>query len=889
YFSILGVLCISMILFCIFLLSEKIFSILKRNPLSVVDTLLILLICSLLTGAYFLWSANGLPGLVVILWTVLFILILPYFGIRELGKLNITKIFLVVIFFCVSGASVLYYYGTQKEKLSRITYAKKLITDRDAVTEFLLSGLKNKIIEDPFVIQYFKSKQLSGKELDDRLRQLYFTEGFDRYTIHFYPFDQDGYLLYGSSNEFGSVTERGIKQGMQSIGTKDLFYSSSATENITYLNQFKIESNDSLLGSLYVSLESNSYNNSGVYPELLLSEKDKLPNVTPEYSYAIYNKRINSSAKANAQSSFQLVDGAGAFNYDYKLKWKFIEDEEFQFIEEAGSNHLVYHPKQDMLIVVTSSNIPALYFLSYFSFLFVVIFSLVAIILIFNLVFIYPRIKSVKNFMQYASMRSLIQGFFLIFILIMIIVIGYVTGQFFLRQFNTIAKTTVEEKMERVTETVSFMFKEHQVSEPDDAVTSSLLRNHIGQISEVQGNEVNFYNRTGDLITSSQPGIFEKGIISRKINPLAYYDLRKETQTMVVTEEKIGRLSFYSGYQTIRNENGKVLAYLNLPYYNSRENLNEQVGFFFVALVNILVIAIIVAGLMAPLISKQITLKLSLVAEKFKGVKVGSSNELIEWYANDEIGSLVNEYNKMILELKKSADRLVNTQRELAWREMAKQVAHEIKNPLTPMKLSIQHLQRAYAQDAPNLKELTEKVSKTLIEQIDNLSDIATVFSNFAKMPKAEIENVDVNEILRSVYELHKESGNAVIHLHTNAEQCVVSADKNHLISLFNNLILNAIQAIPQERMGRIDVITENSEGNLIISITDDGVGISEEEREKVFVPNFTTKSSGTGLGLAYSKKVAESFSGTISFTSQINVGTTFYVSLPLIDDLVSS
>ena len=303
------------------------------------------------------------------------------------------------------------------------------------------------------------------------------------------------------------------------------------------------------------------------------------------------------------------------------------------------------------------------------------------------------------------------------------------------------------------------------------------------------------------------------------------------------------------------------------------------------ALVNVLVLAIIMAGLLAPLISRQITRKLSLIGEKFKQVKIGSGNELIEWHANDEIGNLVAEYNKMIAQLERSAEKLAKSERDMAWREMAKQVAHEIKNPLTPMKLGIQHLQRAYEQNAPNLPELVNKVSNTLIEQIDNLSHIANEFSNYAKMPRAVIEEINVNEIVRTAGNLIKEGEEAEIHLHANAEHSMVAADKNQLLSIFNNLLLNAVQSIPDHRQGSVNVITENADGMIIISVSDNGIGISAEEAKKVFIPSFTTKSSGTGLGLAICKDYVNSFGGTIDFVSEENVGTTFFVRLPVIQN----
>ncbi len=873
YFSILGVLCIALLMFCLFLLSEKVISILHQRPLKWFDNAVALLTCTMIALIYYISSDFGPSGIWIMVWINAFILLLPYFRIGGAPQLNFTRLFLLLVFFASAGSALLYFYGDQKEKNTRRVFARKLISDRDAVTEYLLMGLQDKIERDPFVKQFFKAPQESGQILVERLQQLYFQEGFNRYETRFYAFDVDGILLPGFGEDFGFVTEMGLKSNMLSIGSESnqLFYSSSPSGNIAYLVRFNINDKDSMIGRLYVQLEANPYKSASVYPELLMSEKDKPPVVTPAYSYAIYNNR-------------KLIDQHGNYNYEYRFRWETQPGAEYEFMQQNGSNHLVYMPRNNIIIVVSKGNNSPTFFLSYFSFLFIVMFVLALLIVALNIIVNHPHVRSPGELFRSASLRSLIHAFFMIFILSILFVTGYVTGNFFLRQFNDLAQTTVKDKMNRVAEAVRYMADEDLSDTLGARPLSFLLRRKISQLADVQDNEVNFYDRTGDLLASSQPSIFEKEIIGKKINPIAFYELHKESQTALVNEENIGKLKFYSGYESIRDKTGKLIAIVNLPYYNTRQQLNEQVGFFFVTLVNILVIATIIAGLMAPFISRQITSKLSVISEKFKKLRVGGSeaDQKIQWEAHDEIGELVDEYNNMIDELQKSAEQLARSQRELAWREMAQQVAHEIKNPLTPMKLNIQHLKRAYENNAPNLKELVAKVSQTLIEQIDNLSEIATEFSNFAKMPRPEIEDVDVHTILKSAAELHKEYERTQIHVHSNADNSVVAADRKQLMSVFNNLVLNAVQAIPAEKTGEINIITQNNDGQLIISVSDDGVGIADDEGKKVFTPNFTTKSSGTGLGLAISKNIVESFGGTISFTSRKNVGTTFYVQLPV-------
>jgi nitrogen fixation/metabolism regulation signal transduction histidine kinase len=241
----------------------------------------------------------------------------------------------------------------------------------------------------------------------------------------------------------------------------------------------------------------------------------------------------------------------------------------------------------------------------------------------------------------------------------------------------------------------------------------------------------------------------------------------------------------------------------------------------------------------------------------------------------------------MIVKLDESADLLALTEREVAWREMAKQVAHEIKNPLTPMRLSIQHLQHAMQNaDPTESRQLVQRVGITLIEQIDNLSRIAAEFSTFAKMPKPENERIILNELVASVHDLFKKRDDMDFNLYVPIDEIYVNADKSHLLRVLNNLIKNAIQAIPASRKGIIDIKLECDEHTATIQVIDNGKGISKEMKEKVFYPNFTTKTSGTGLGLAISKNIIESFGGKIYFETEENIGTTFFFELPVLNKI---
>lgn len=871
YYSILGVVCIALIFICLFLLSLKIIATLQRNALRPVDNAIVLLICTTLAFLYYLAYDTGISGLWVMIWINALIFILPWFSTPTRAGINFTGLFLLLVFVSASGAALLLVYGEKKEQDMRINFARKLINTEDKVTEFLLADLQGKITRDTFLIRFFQAANDSGPELAGKLQQTYFQDGFNRYRIRYYPVDPKGYLLSGKDENFGFVTEKGLKSMKTEIIKNELYHVSSPSGSFIYLAEYPVRSGDSTLGKLFVELTADAYKSAGVYPELLLEDKDKLPYQYMNYSFALY-------------SHDHLIEQNGTYNYDFHLKWSQDESREYQYVNYHGYHHLVYNRGNGIVIVISSKTNWFSYFTSYFSFLFVVFFNIMLLVLLFNLISINPSLRSIRQFFRIASLRMLIHGFFMLFILVLLLIIAIVASRFFIKQYNDLSIQAVVDKMDRVTQSVQVLYTDNDLVRSPEAF-QSFLKKSVSSFSDVQDIDVNFYDLQGNLVATSQRSFFEKGLVSKKMNPLAFKELSDEGPAELVKEEQVGSLKFYSGYRIIRSPKGEPVLFVHVPYFNSKAKLNEQVGFFFVALVNVLVLAIIMAGLLAPLISRQITRKLSLIGEKFKQVKVGSGNELIEWHANDEIGNLVTEYNRMIGHLEQSADKLARSERDLAWREMAKQVAHEIKNPLTPMKLGIQHLQRANEQHAPNLPELTAKVAQTLIEQIDNLSHIANEFSNYAKMPRPVFEHIDVNDVVQTACNLLKEGEGAEIHLYHHAERSIVSADKNQLLSVFNNLLLNAVQSIPEDRAGSVKVITENVDGQLVVSVSDNGIGISEAEAKNVFIPSFTTKSSGTGLGLAISKDYVESFGGTIDFVSVKNVGTTFFVKLPVASD----
>jgi nitrogen fixation/metabolism regulation signal transduction histidine kinase len=396
--------------------------------------------------------------------------------------------------------------------------------------------------------------------------------------------------------------------------------------------------------------------------------------------------------------------------------------------------------------------------------------------------------------------------------------------------------------------------------------------------------DINLFDLDGQLYASSRTKIFEEGLIAKKMNPEAFYHLAIDKTTEYIHEEHIGDLSYLSAYVPMRNADNQVIGYLNLPYFAKQNELKREISTFVVAVINIYVLLIVLVLIAAIFLSNTVTEPLRLIQERLGNIQLGRKNEQIAWKGNDEIAELINEYNRMVSELAESAEKLARSERESAWREMAKQVAHEIKNPLTPMKLSTQLLKRAWDDKAPEFELRLERFTQALVEQIDTLSHIATEFSNFAQMPKMTNEKVDLVSLLEGESDFHaamRENLEVRFINELNDEPHFVYSDKEQLMRVMNNLIRNAMQAIPSERAGLIILKLTGNENEFYIEVKDNGNGIEPEIQEKIFRPNFTTKQSGMGLGLALVKSIIESSKGTISFETSAGNGSSFFITLP--------
>ncbi|MFZ4783905.1 MAG: sensor histidine kinase [Flavobacteriales bacterium] len=401
----------------------------------------------------------------------------------------------------------------------------------------------------------------------------------------------------------------------------------------------------------------------------------------------------------------------------------------------------------------------------------------------------------------------------------------------------------------------------------------------ICELSDVHNMFIALFDLRGNYLISTNSNTMD----SLQLPYTVPYTVMKQLVTgekRAVVHSEVGENKIASVYWYFEDNTGKPLA-VTCAVYEKSDMEGKNVFLFLGELLQSYVLLFLMAALVAYLLSTYITRSLQEIGEKMKGVQLGAQNAPLKWASNDEIGSLVKEYNRMLAELEKSATMLAQEERESAWREMAKQVAHEIKNPLTPMKLRVQHLLRSWDDQSPDFDKKLKVYVQSMTEQIDTLSRIANEFSNFAKMPKPNLELMDAVDLVKSASEIYYNQEKYDFNLRIyHVSNPMVMADKDQMVRVINNLITNAIQAVPEGRRGNIDVAVRECKNRIIIRVNDNGVGISEEGKGKIFVPNFTTKSTGTGLGLAMVKNIMNHSGGRVFFWSKEGKGASFYIEL---------
>ncbi len=407
---------------------------------------------------------------------------------------------------------------------------------------------------------------------------------------------------------------------------------------------------------------------------------------------------------------------------------------------------------------------------------------------------------------------------------------------------------------------------------------SRLTNAHCEDIAKSLGTDFNVYNK-GNLIASSKPEVYFAELLPTRLNVDVYRNVALQKQAFYSERQSIGSLQYIVGHRPLFSVNGDVIGTVSVPSLYRQNEIDNRIVRRNALLFGTYALAMLVSLLLGTIFANQISSPLRRLQQATQRVAGGDLSVSLQSRRTDEFGELERSFEKMKSDLKQTQEEMVRVQRELAWKEMAQQVAHEIKNPLTPIKLSIQHLRQAYKDNVADFGGLLTRISETLLEQVDALSNIASEFSQFARMPQRNIQLCSIHDILSETKNLFQQYPHISFDLELRAENAIVSADKNELQRAFINIVRNAVQAMNET--GKIKIQTTSDAGKTVIRITDAGPGIPEEIHGKLFQPNFSTKSDGMGLGLSIVKQTVDAIGGEVSIESELGKGTTVLLLLP--------
>lgn len=786
-----------------------------------------------------------------------------------------------IVFFCLAFNTSIKYikYKDITERSWREPMARKVQSSEDPNAVLALGSLEKQLLRDEFLLRFFSQDESSNYQVLKNHIKNYLDGYLSRYDYQIYTYNTLGEPTNKQETQALNKYKSLVQSGSVKIDSSNYFYQVNNTFGYQdYFGIVPMVDKGSLLGTLVIELRSKPYNYNNRLPDLLGDHKMMKDEDFRGYSIALYSNNV-------------LLNQSG--NYTYPLTGNIFKGKKDDFViyndEKVDYSHLIYKPSDSKMVVISKEKVDYVERLAALSFFFLVfiIFSLI----LFGLVWLVKNLDDDKvgwfsinrSLMINANKilyKTRIQVSIVLSVVATLIIVGWVTYYYMNNEYRGQQDTFLKDKIRKVQQNFEKQIFSHGIITNDENAIAD-----FNNFADINNADLNLYDINGNLIMTTYPKLYNFKIIGRKMGPLAYTYLNKLHRSEYINnDEKIGALTYAAAYAPIRNAQNRTIAYIGLPNYSNEEEYTDKIALFVSNLINIYALVFVAIGVLAVFLANQITNPLTFIQESISRTKIGQRNEPIVWRRHDEIGSLIKEYNSMIAALEESARKLARSERESAWREMAKQVAHEIKNPLTPLKLGVQLLEKSWKEKDPNFENKFNKFSKSFIEQIESLSKIASEFSNFARMPDTNLEKLSVLPILAQAREVFKSTSNVEINISDKTDgNTLVMADHDQLLRTFNNLFKNAIEAIDDDALCCINAVLYNDRSHVYVEIKDNGKGIPADFHDKIFVPNFTTKTSGTGLGLAFVKQATENAGGSVSFTSVSGVGTTFYLSFPLI------
>ncbi|MCG9879153.1 MAG: ATP-binding protein [Bacteroidia bacterium] len=792
------------------------------------------------------------------------------------------RYFVFIMLLSVITSVTLYHYSTIEEEENRFLYAAKLVSQNDVNAEYFLEDIEKKIESEKILKNYFSNPIAFKSQMVKKLRQLYFSGYLGKYDITVYDYNANK-SHYQTRNIYHYNQVNYIYQNLGSTTINQYFRFLKNNAYLKgYLGRFIVRNENGIAGYIFIHLQPKLVQDETRFDELLIDGFRNHYNRHRSYSFALYR-------------DMRLLSQSGEYAYRTTFTFNDINGKSGIF-EENGYSHLLFKENDQLYVVVSRKEAAwyeplGLFSLSFtlLSFLFLIV---IAIYTFFNNRWL--GLSYIKNHPYYLFIQHKLNSFITLketelslirtriqlgILLIVFLTLGstaYFTISFISKQNAIRQEEKLVKKLRSVVSAIENESQEINFNKRQSDAEAS-----INQIADFYNTDITFFNSHGEMLSSTIKKVYTEGIVAPLMDAQAYYHLHNLRESQYVQQERIATFQYTGAYVPVFGKNRMLLGYVQLPNFYQNIDLNSEISSIIVGFINLYALLFMVIGIIAWLVSRNISYPLMLIQQQMAKTIFGKQNEPIQWSRNDEIGGLVQQYNLMIDQLAESAEKLAISEREGAWRDIARQIAHEIKNPLTPMKLSVQHLERAWKDQSPKLPETFQRVTRTLITQIDTLSNLATEFSSFAKMPAPQYEWIHVNNLLEELVYLQRENFDGEIN-YTCEEDTQLWFDLGYLNRTLTNLIKNACQAIPEDKKGKVMIEVYKADNYLFLEVLDNGTGISDEQKSKIFMPYFSTKVIGMGLGLPIVKAMIESGGGDIGFESKLGEGTRFRVRIPL-------
>ncbi len=784
-------------------------------------------------------------------------------SVAKLRYTTFLYFFVYVIGGALLGAISIYRFENEREVELKKKFASQLLIENDNLGEFLLSEASDKIRQDLFIQSRMSSPFLTKEIVKAKIRQVYLSSYFNKYDIRIYLYNSAGRSLETTSEGLSPAEIQRFDAANYKTSYDGIYFINNIGGDVSkrYINFIEIKKRGVTVGYVIIDLTLKRIIPESVYPELLVDHRFLTPYQNANYSYAVYEDS-------------RVTYSSGDFNYLLDFDRNLLDDPRIyrQTLMNSGYWHIAVKEVNNRVIVISSNDHPFSDIVSNFSFLFLV--QVFAVLVITGL---YALYFSLQN--ESLNYSAKIQLYLNIAFFLPLFAVSATTLSLINSSFESEVNYEYYKKAERISTNVSEDLNNYVnniSADPEE------LRTELAQISKFSGADVNLFNTAGRLIASSQPLIYENDLLSSYINPVAYAHIRERGENSHIQRESVGRLNYNTTFFAVKSfDKGELIGIVSIPYFQSEYNLEQSQITVLSNVINVFTVVFIVFLIVSYMAAEWLTFPLRFITQKLKKTTLTGMNEPLSWDADDEIGLMVGEYNRMLDNLEDSKKALSRSEKESAWREIAQQVAHEIKNPLTPMKLTLQHLNRKLV--AREEEEMNRPIN-TLLQQVQTLDDIASSFSSFAKMPIPEHERYELVHVVRNAVSLHSSAKNVSIDLQIQSEPVYTVGDEQLMGRIINNLLLNAMQAMERDKK-KICVILMKAGGSMVrLEVKDNGMGIAEEIHNKIFIPNFSTKETGSGIGLAIAKHGVEHAGGKIWFETETGRGTSFFIELPAED-----